>query len=278
MSIIQLTSLDWSWEERFSMVGHSFRVMAMAKNLDEMVVGMMHAFYAGSGYTRALFDIDVDGDPEWKAALDLFVPPLKMKRPKSKYEVPSEDLLGTNMPQSLLEDEKARQDWMIAETLWSTSYEKYIWKISENRIARNVMIHKLLDMLDVLRNPGKYEEESGPQYYVLPWKKHWMIDIRGRETRVPRTDDKYLLREPTAIERANLIGKYEQALELLVDEEVRFPVQDRFSEEEHREHEQDCHSWFLSWMAGEKDEMEQYGETEDDYESDEEDESEGWSF
>jgi hypothetical protein len=31
-------------------------------------------------------------------------------------------------------------------------------------------------------------------------------------------------------------------------------------------------------MAGEKAEMEQYGETEDDYESDEEDESEGWSF
>ena len=278
MSIIQLTSLDWSWEERFSMVGHSFRVMAMAKNFDEMVVGMMHAIYAGSDYTRFLYRVDVDGDPEWKAALDLFVPPLKMKRPKSKYEVPSEDLLGTNMPQSLLEDEKARQDWMIAETLWSASYEKYIWKIRENRIARNVMIHKLLDMLDVLRNPGKYEDESGPQYYVLPWKKHWLIDIRGRGTRVPRTDDKYLLREPTAIERANLIDKYEQALELLVDEKVRFPVQDRFSEEEHREHEQDCHSWFLSWMAGEKVEMEQYGETEDDYESDEEDESEGWSF
>lgn len=278
MSIIQLTSLDWSWEERFSMVGHSFRVMAMAKNFDEMVVGMMHAIYAGSDYSRFLYRVDVDGDPEWKAALDLFVPPLKMKRPKLKYEVPSEDLLGTNMPQSLLEDEKARQDWMIAETLWSASYEKYIWKIRENRIARNVMIHKLLDMLDVLRNPGKYEDESGPQYYVLPWKKHWLIDISGRGTRVPRTDDKYLLREPTAIERANLIDKYEQALELLVDEEVRFPVQDRFSEEEHREHEQDCHSWFLSWMAGEKAEMEQYGETEDDYESDEEDESEGWSF
>ena len=252
MSIIQLTSLDWSWEERFSMVGHSFRVMAMAKNFDELVVGMMHAIYAGSDYTRFLYRVDVDGDPEWKAALDLFVPPLKMKRPKSKYEVPSEDLLGTNMPQSLLEDEKARQDWMIGETLWNAAYEKYIWKIRENR--------------------------SGPQYYVLPWKKHWMIDIRGRETRVPRTDDKYLLRELTAIERANLIGKYEQALELLVDEEVRFPVRDRFSEEEHREHEQECHSWFLSWMAGEKDEMEQYGETEDDYESDEEDESEGWSF
>ena len=278
MSIIQLTSLDWSWEERFSLVGHSFRVMAMAKNYDEMVVGMMHAIYAGSDYTRFLYRVDVDGDPEWKAALDLFVPPLKMKRPKSKYEVPSEDLLGNNMPQSLYEDEKARQDWMIGETIWNATYEKYIWKIRENRIARNVMIHKLLDMLDVLRNPGKYEDESGPQYYVLPWKKHWMIDIRGRETRVPRTDDKYLLREPTAIERANLIDKYEQALELLVEEEVLFPVQDRFTEEEHREHEQECHRWFLSWMAGEKAEMERYGETEEDYESDGEDEFEGLPF
>ena len=278
MSIIQLTSLDWSWKERFSLVGHSFRVMARAKNFDEMVVGMMHALYAGSDYARFLYRVDVDGDPEWKAALDLFVPPLKVKRPKSKYEVPSEDLLGTNMPQSLSEDEKARQDWMIGETLWNATYEKYIWKIRENRIARNVMIHKLLDMLDVLRNPGKYEDESGPQYYVLPWKKHWMIDIRGRETRVPRTDDKYLLREPTAIERANLIDKYEQALKLLVDEEVLFPVQDRFTEEEHREHEQDCHSWFLSWMAGEKAEMEQYGETEEDNESDGEYESEGLPF
>ena len=112
MSIIQLTSLDWSWKERFSLVGHSFRVMARAKNFDEMVVGMMHALYAGSDYTRFLYRVDVDGDPAWKAALDLFVPPLKMKRPKSKYDVPAEDLLGTNMPQSLLEDEKARQDWM----------------------------------------------------------------------------------------------------------------------------------------------------------------------
>ena len=54
------------------MVGHSFRVMAMAKNFDELVVGMMHAIYAGSDYTRFLYRVDVDGDPEWKAALDLF--------------------------------------------------------------------------------------------------------------------------------------------------------------------------------------------------------------
>ena len=278
MSIIQLTSLDWSWKERFSLVGHSFRVMARAKNFDEMVVGMMHALYAGSDYTRFLYCVDVDGDPEWKAALDHFVPPLKMKRPKSKFEVPAEDLLGANMPQIFGDDETARRNWMLGETVWNPSYEKFIRKISGNRIARNVMIHKLLDMLDVLRNPGKYENESGPQYYVLPWKKHYMIDIRGCETRVPKTDDEYLLREPTAIERANLIGKYQQALDLLWDEEVRFPVRDCYTEEEHQKHEQECHRWFLSWMAGEKAEMERFGETEEDYESDEEDEAEGWLF
>jgi hypothetical protein len=243
MSIIQLTSLDWSRKERFSLVGHSFRVMAMAKNYDEMVVGLIHAFYAGSGYTRALFDIDVDGDPEWKTALDLFVPPLKMKRPKSKYEVPSEDLLGTNMPQILSEDEEARREWMIGETVWNTSYEKYILKIRGNRIARNVMIHKLQDMLDVLRNPGAYEDESGPQYYVLPWKKHYMIDIRGFE---------------------NLIDKDETALDILQEEEHRFPVPDEFTEEQHQKHKQECTRWFHDWMAREKAEMEQYGDEEED--------------
>ena len=274
MSIIQLTSLDWSRKERFSLVGHSFRVMAMAKNYDEMVVGLINAFYAGSGYTRALFDIDVDGDPEWKTALDLFVPPLKMKRPKSKYEVPSEDLLGTNMPQSLSEDEEARREWMIGETVWNTSYEKYILKIRGNRIARNVMIHKLQDMLDVLRNPGAYEDESGPQYYVLPWKKHYMIDIRGFETRVPHHDDKYLLRDLTDLERANLIDKYETALEILQEEEHRFPVPDEFTEEQYQKHEQECTRWFHDWMAREKAEMEQYGDEEDDDDWGDDDESE----
>ncbi len=47
MSIISLTSLDWAKEERYAWADHSFRVMAKAKNYDEMVVGMMHAFYAG---------------------------------------------------------------------------------------------------------------------------------------------------------------------------------------------------------------------------------------
>lgn len=258
MNIIQLTSLDWSRKERFSVVGHSFRVMAKAKNFDEMVVGFMHALYAGSSYTRDLFRIDVDGDPEWETALDLFVPPLKLKRPKKKYDVHPEDLLGANMPQNL--SDEARQIWMVDKTVFSDDDARYFLKIRKNKIARNVMIHKLHDMLDVLRNPGKYENESGPQFFPLPWKKHYMIDSQ----RVPHTDDHFLLREPTELERENLIAKYEAALEVLLELEEEFPVPDEFTEEEHRRHEQGCHEWFLSWMAGEKADMERYGEEEDD--------------
>ena len=268
MSIIQLTSLDWKGSERYSMVGHSFRVMAKAKNYDEMVVGFMHALYAASSYTRGLFDIDVDGDPDWKTALDLFVPPLKMKRPKSKFDIPPEDLLGTNMPQNL--SDEARREWMAEETVFNDSYASYIRRISRNRIARNVMIHKLWDMLDVLRNPGKYEAESGPQFYVLPWKKHYMIDVRGFQTRVPRKDDALLLREPEDWERENLIDKYEGALDFLLDIEMEFPVRDEFTEEEHLKHERECAAWFHSWMAQEEADREKYGDDEDEEDDDEE--------
>ena len=266
MSIIQLTSLDWSRKERFGLVGHSFRVMAKAKNRDEMVVGFMHALYAGSGYTRDLFDIDVDGNPEWKAALDLFVPRVKMKRPKSKYNVPPEDLLSTNMPQNLSEEE--RQKWMIEETRWNKSYSRSIQKISTNRIARNVMIYKLEDMLDVLRNPGKFEDESGFQYYILPWKKHYMVNVRHRQMPVPRKDDALLLREPTVAERENLIGKYEKALKLLREVEEEFPVIDEYTEEEHLKHEKTCQDCFHSWMKQEIEDMEQYRDEDDEEEED----------
>lgn len=262
MSIIQLTSLDWSRKERFGVVGHSFRVMAKAKNYDEMVVGLMHAIYAGSSYARALFSIDVDGDPEWETALKLFVPPLKMNRPKSRFEVPDEDLLGVNMPRGL--SDEAKREWMVGETVWNSSDTKLIRKIRGNSIARNVMIYKLEDILDVLRNPGKYEDESGPQYYVLPWKKHYRVDVRNVVIPVPRTEDALLLRDPTELERKNLIGKYSNALEILQDEEFFNPVYDDYTEEEHRKHEEGCHKWFLSWMAEEKADMERYGEEVDD--------------
>ena len=57
---------------------------------------------------------------------------------------------------------------MIGETLWNAAYEKYIWKIRENRIARNVMIHKLLDMLDVLQNPANTKMSPVPNTMSFP--------------------------------------------------------------------------------------------------------------
>ncbi len=52
MDIIQFSSGDWPVEELYGLVGHSYRVMAKAKNYDELVVGLMHAFYAASSNTR----------------------------------------------------------------------------------------------------------------------------------------------------------------------------------------------------------------------------------
>ena len=268
MGIIQLTSLDWLSEERYGLIGHSFRVMGKAGNYDEMVVGMMHALYAASSYTRWLYRVDVDGDPEWKTALDLFVPSQKVKRGRAKEQLPEDYLLNLNMPQGLSDED--RQEWMLKETVWSSAYEDYILNISRNRIARNVMIHKLEDMLDVLRNPGKYEDESGKQYYILPWKKHYVFETRRGSGRIPRKDDTLLLCDPTELERKNLIAKYSKALCILEEMEERFPeAWVRYSSEERREHEQGCKRWFISWMEEDKSLMEEYGDEKLDLESEE---------
>ena len=255
MSIIDLTSLDWSDAERYALVGHSFRVMAKAKNFDEEVVGMMHALYAASGYTRGLYSCDVKGDPEWKTALDLFVPPLKVKRFRSRDKIPDEYLLSLNRSQDQTEEECRL--WIHEQTVWSDSYADYIRRLSRNRIARNVMIHKLEDMLDVLRSPGEYERESGSQYYLLPWKTHRVVDVRmGSSTifhaRIPDADDALLLRDLTDEERENLIEKYDRALFRLEMVEDEFPVLDTYSMRAHRENEIRFHRWFLSWMEDDK--------------------------
>ena len=268
MGIIQLTSLDWSSEERYGLIGHSFRVMGKAGNYDELVVGMMHALYAASSYTRWLYRVDVDGDPEWKTALDLFVPPQKVKRSRAMELLPDEYLLNFNMQQGLSDED--RLEWMLKETVWSSAYEDYIRNVSCNRIARNVMIHKLEDMLEVLRNPGKYENESGKQYYFLPWKKHYVVDSRQGSGRIPKTDDALLLRDPTELERKNLIDKYSKALCYLGEIEERFSeVWGRYSSEERQEHEQGCTRWFISWMKEDKSLMEEYGDEKLDFESEE---------
>lgn len=255
MSIIDLTSLGWTHEERYSLVGHSFRVMAKAKNFDEMVVGMIHALYAASGYTRGLYACDVVGDPEWKTALDLFVPPLKVKRFRTRDSIPDEYLLGLNRPQNQTEEEC--RDWMHEQTVWSKPYADYIRRICGNRIARNVMIHKLEDILDVLQNPGKYESESGPQKYFLPWKTHRVVDVSMGSsvifhTRIPEADDALLLRDPTDEERENLIDKYDRALLELELMEDTYPVLDSYSKRAHRENEARFHDWFLTWMHNDR--------------------------
>jgi hypothetical protein len=99
--IINLTSPDWPEEERYALVGHSFRVMAKAKNYDELVVGLMHAFYAASSTTRYRFYREmIRGDYEWRTALELFVHPLPERRFKARETVSDEYLLSLNMPVS----------------------------------------------------------------------------------------------------------------------------------------------------------------------------------
>lgn len=267
MDIIQSTSRDWPGKELYGLVGHSFRVMAKAKNYDELVVGLMHAMYAASSNTRERYFKDLfRGDYEWRTALELFVPPLPEKKFKVKETVSDVYLLGLNMPQFLSEPE--REEWIREQTMFTPEYADYIWKIGRNRIARNVMIHKLEDMLDVLRNPGKYEGDSGLQYYVLPWKKHQVVPVDRTnrpvtDIRIPDTDDVYLLRDPTEEERANLIKKYSDALSILRTTEDNFPVLDSFTWKGHLEIEAYCRKEYLSWLRMEK--IENEGFEEDDY-------------
>ena len=273
MGIIQSSSGDWPVEERYGLVGHSYRVMAKAKNYDEMVVGLMHAFYAASCTVRECYYREmVRGDYEWRTALELFVPPLPVKRFKARETVSDEYLLSLNMPRFLSDAE--REDWMLEQTTFTPMYGDYIWKIAGNRIARNVMIHKLEDMLDVLRRPGKYEAESGPQYYVLPWKKHQVVPVDKvnrslQDVRIPDTDDPVLLRIPTEEERGNLIGKYSNALSILRIAEESYPVSDSFTLKGHFEIEDYCRKEFRSWLQIAKIENGGFEEEEDEYASQE---------
>ena len=269
MDIIQFSSGDWPAEELYGLVGHSYRVMAKAKNYDEMVVGLMHAMYAASSNTRERYDQElIRWDFEWRTALELFVHPLPERRFKARETVSDVYLLGLNMPQFLPESE--RNAWVLEQTTFTPGYGDYIWKISGNRIARNVMIHKLEDMLDVLRNPGKYEDESGPQYYVLPWKKHQVVPVNKvnrskMDVRIPATDDAFLLRVPTEEERRNLIDKYSNALSILRITEESFPVLDSFTPKGHLDIETYCRREFWSWLQDAKVENRRFEEEDDVY-------------
>lgn len=269
MEIIQSSSGYWPAEEFYGLVGHSYRVMAKAKNFDELVVGLMHALYAASSITRDRYNkVIFRGDPEWDTALELFVHPLPEKRFKAREAVSDEYLLGLNMPQFL--SDKDRDAWVLEETTFTPEYGSYIWKITGNRIARNVMMHKLEDMLDVLRNPGKYEDESGPQYYFLPWKKHQVVPVYKvnrpmSDFIIPKTDDAVLLRVPTEEERRNLIDKYSKALSILSIVEDSVPVLDSFTPKGHLDVEAYCRKEYLSWLQIARIENEGFEEEDDEY-------------
>ena len=255
MEIINLTSLAWKGQERYSVVAHSFRVMAKAKNFDELVVGMMHELYAASSYTRGLYHCDVDGDPQWGMSLDLLTPPLKTRRISISEDIPEDTLLEANMPRFYSEDQRER--WFLQETRWTPHYYEWIRKVGNDRIARNVMIYDLSDKLDILLDPKKYIDELGPQWFVLPWKKHYCIPFKqGKHTimskDIPNTEDPLLLREITEEERDNLIEKYTRALDYLRWIEDCHPSERLYSKEVQLEHANVFNQWFINWVAEEE--------------------------
>ena len=250
-SIVNLTSLSWG-SQQYSVVAHSFRVMSKSRNFDEMIVGMMHELYAASSYTRGLYSCDVDGDPAWEEALDLFVWPIRKLRETKSEEVSDVDLLNCNMPQDL--SPKERNLWLDQETRWSQKYRKWLLRIKNNPIARRVMIYDLEDKLDILYHPGKYEDTLGPQFFVLPWKKHIEVEVYIRRhsimhTPIPEKDDPLLLKPLTEKERGNLIKKYERARQLLSIPEDDMPGEFDYTEEEMNRNRTVLENWFDEWMS-----------------------------
>ena len=251
LSILDLTSLDWG-SGRIPVVAHSFRVMAKARNFDEMVVGLMHEVYGGSSYARGLFSCDVFEASLWKPVLDLFVPhPLEIRK-RVGDEVCEFELLNLNRPQDYKNEDL--DNWLLEETLWSEEYKDWLTPIASNRIARNVMIYDLEDKLEILGNIDKYEKEYGPNYFALPWKKHYLVDIRrGRRcyisARIPPDDDSLLLRPVTDEERDNLIGKYTRAIEYLKMFIQIESLPNDYSPFEMEMNAQDSQRWLDEWIA-----------------------------
>ena len=239
---------------RYSVVAHSFRVMAKSRNYDEMVVGMMHDMYSLSCYTRGLFSCDVEGDSKWEEALKLFIWPVKKFKTRGEEDIPDEELLACNMPRGLSAKEK--EEWMLMETKWSQKYRKRLLRIGKNRLARRVMIYDLEDRLEVLRNQHALGMEPFIDIFISPWKKHWEVDvIRGSSciecTLIPRTYDKILLRKPTEEERNNLIVKYTRGLELLRQMEPADFSESDYTDERVAKNADTLKRWFSEWLTRE---------------------------
>ena len=197
-------------------------------------------------------DCDVNEAILWREDLDLFVPRLKTFRLKRGEELSERDLLECNRPQEM--NDTQISEWMLAETKWSEKYKRWIDRFASSRTARNVMIYDLEDKLDILNNPGKYEKEYGPQHFILPWKRHYLVDIRtGRNCvlheRVPSDDDELLLRSPTETERINLIHKYSLALERLKGLMEDQSIPGDFSPEIQESNKVSIMNWLSDWIA-----------------------------
>lgn len=254
MAIVNLTSLDWKEGERYSMVAHSFRVMSRARNLDEMVVGLMHEVYSKSDYARGLFHCDVEYDAEWNKALKLMVPRLKNIKRNEDGDVEDVTLLEVNMPQGLSEEERIM--WRLEKTKWSRAYKRWLDKVAENEIARHVTMYDLEDKLQILKNPKRHPKELGYPYFVLPWKEHYCVGVRkGRHVNVgyhiPHTDDEFLLKEASIEEKRNLIIMYTRALSLLKKHDSAEPESYQWTEKEIRHNARVCKKWFEDWYTDE---------------------------
>jgi len=256
MAIVNLTSLDWNVGERYSMVAHSFRVMSRARNIDEMVVGLMHEVYSGSDYARGLFHCDVEYDEAWCTALKLLTPRQKLIIESAYDEGGDEVLLEVNLPRNLSEEEK--MVWRLEKTKWNRNYKRRLESIAVNEIARHVMMYDLEDKLFYLKNPGEHPAELGYPYFVLPWKEHYCVKVvKSRRSHchlglnVPKTDDEFLLKAASDEEKMNLIGKYNNALCFLQKYEAAEPERDQWSEEYRAEHTIKCKRWFDRWYTSE---------------------------
>ena len=265
VSILDLVSLDWD-AGRFSTVAHSFRVMSKARNYEECIVGVMHEVYGGSYYARSLFSCDVDEASMFKPSLELFVPPLKSFKAKTSEEIPKDQLLACNCPQGLTEAE--REEWIEGETRWSTGYRKWLDRFKSDELARNVLCYDLEDKLEVLLNPKIYEDEYGPQYFVLPWKRHYCIRIRRRSCNevipIPEEDDALLLRPLKEIERFNLIEKYSHGLNYLKGFGGTTSHLANYTPEEQEENRIRCMQWLNEWVENARYLEEMYPDYEED--------------
>lgn len=268
VDILNLTSFHWN-RIRNAVVAHSFRVMSRARNYDEMVVGIMHHVYSSSSYARGLFDCDVYDNSLWKEALDLFVGKQKKLKAKVSEVLPDEMFLGLNMDQGLKTERVKIDEWMVEECRWSLKYKRKLEYIGANRVARNVMIYDLEDMLEILLHPERFREEESEKI-ALPWKTEYVVDVHiGKHmvmnTEIPDTDDNILLRPLTNSERADLVEKYSRAISLLMRMECGDgPRESDFPEEKLIEIQKVCMKWYDKWLDNEKALNEMQEESNDD--------------